>query len=52
MFCKFIFKANVQGQSNLMRIFGKNGNIGLTLKGTEGKVSIFLSDGDLNLLFY
>ena len=30
----------------------KNGNIRLTFKGTEEKVSLFLSDGDLNLLFY
>ena len=42
----------MQSQSYLMRIFGKNGNIGLTLKGTEDKVSLFLSDGDLNLPFY
>ena len=35
-----------------MTIFGKNGNTGLTLKGTEDKVSLFLSDGELNLLFY
>ena len=35
-----------------MRIVGKNGNIGLTVKGTEDNDSIFLSDGDLKLLFY
>ena len=35
-----------------MKIFGKNGNIGSTLKGTEDKLSLFLSYGDLNLLFY
>ena len=35
-----------------MRIFGENDNIELTLKGTEDNVSLLLSDGDLNLLFY